>query len=414
MQTKYIVQLLIAAALMGGNALSSCKGKTAEEESEAPAPSEHNEAGHKEEEGAHEGEDPNRVELSADQLKMAEISLGRISSRAIGSGLQVNGIIDAPPENVVSVNAPLGGFVKQTELLQGSKVRKGQVLATIQNPDFLQLQQEYLEGRSQLELARSEYERQKELVAEDVTPVKTFQKAKAEYQMVQARMSALSQRLKLANIPLAKLNAGKIVSEAPIFSPINGYVRAVNINLGSFVNPADVLFELINPEHLHVELTVFEKDAMKLKKGQKVRFTLPDEPTKERTATIHLIGQAIGSERSIRVHAHQDNEDATLLPGMYVKATIEIDKRTTPAVPDESLVEFEGKNYLFTFQGKEEAENTTVYQMVEVGKGVSQDGYSAVILPEKFDTTAQIVTKGAFSLLSKLKNSEEEGGGHGH
>ena len=183
-----------------------------------------------------------------------------------------------------------------------------------------------------------------------------------------------------------------------------------------------MLFEIVDTRHLHAELTVFEKDVLKLKLGQKVRFTLANE-TKERTAKVYLIGREIGSDRSIRIHCHLDKEDMELLPGMYLKAIVETGEALVAALPDEAIVDFQGKKYIFIPSEENEkkpdqsepheiVKNTQRYTMVEINTGFSDLGYTQVTLPDSIDGNADIVVKGAYSLLSKMKNSEEEDYGH--
>lgn len=318
----------------------------------------------------------------------------------------------------------MGGFIKQTALLQGMGVNKGQSLAVLENMDYIQLQQDYLDIKSQLEYAKAEYERQQELATENVNAQKTLQQSKATFQSLSVRGSGLKEKLRLLNINMTSLEKGDIQRTISIYSPISGYVTQVNVNLGQFVNPADILFRIVNTEHLHAELTVFEKDIPKLKIGQKVRFTLSGE-TQERLATLHLIGREISAERTVRVHCHLEQEDRQLLPGAYLQAMIETGAAKVNAVPDAAIVNFENKFYVFVNvakekgpahgqpghkHGEEEEEGTHHFAMMEVKKGNNEFGYTEITLPQEVPANASIVVKGAYDLLAKKKNS----GGHAH
>jgi cobalt-zinc-cadmium efflux system membrane fusion protein len=155
---------------------------------------------------------PDRVTLTTAEQQVGGVRLGSLTQRPMSGGLKVNGVLDVPPENLVSVSAPLGGFVDRTDLLQGSRVRAGQVIAVIRNPDFVQLQQDYLEARSQLKYARAEYERQRELYRQEVAPQKNYQRAQAEYEALQVKTNAQAARLRLAGLPIG----GGIVSTATL------------------------------------------------------------------------------------------------------------------------------------------------------------------------------------------------------
>ncbi|GAB2469536.1 hemolysin D [Hymenobacter qilianensis] len=358
-------------------------------------------------EEAHEGEEAaDMVTLSTAEQQAGGLKTGPLASRPMGAGLAVNGTLDVPPESAVNITAPLGGFVDNTELLQGARVRKGEVLATIRNPEFVTLQQDYLETRARLEYARTELARQKELYEQEVAPQKNYQRAQADYQALQVQTNAQAARLRLAGLPVG----GKIVTTASVRAPRAGFVRAVNVTVGQAVTATDALFEIVDPEHLHVELTVFERDVARVQNGQLIRFTLASDSTgsrRERTARVYLVGKAIGEDRTVRVHGHLDQEnDPALLPGLYVRALIETGRTQAPTLPDAALVRFEGQSYAFA------VEASGRYRLVPVTLGRSEDGYTEVTLPETVPATSTFVTDGAYSLLAKLKNAEEEGEGH--
>lgn len=349
---------------------------------------------------------PDRVTLTSAEQQMGGVRLGSITRRPMSGGLKVNGVLDVPPENLVSVSAPLGGFVDRTDLLQGSRVHAGQVLAVIRNPDFVQLQQDYLEARSQLKYARAEAERQGELYRQEVAPQKNYQRAQAEYEALQVKTNAQAARLRLAGLPIG----GRIVSTANVRAPKSGFVKAVNVSIGQSVTPTDVLFEIVNPEHLHVELTVFERDIPQVKEGQLIRFSLGnDSVSRERTAHIYLISKTIGPERAVRVHAHLDREDERLLPGTFVRAVIETNRVTVPTLPEKAVVQYGAQAYVFVAVDSAAQAGTAVYRLVPVTRGVSEDGYTEIHLPAaETGRPLRFVTEGAYSLLGKLKNAEEE------
>lgn len=375
----------------------------------------------KESHDGHEGQTV--VELTSAQSETAGIELGKIERKQISGTIKVNGKLDVPPQQLVSISVPLGGFIKNTSLLQGSKVKKGQVIAVVENLDFIQLQQDYLEAKGQFELATSDYERQQQLAKENVNSQKTLQQSKTNFSTWQAKYHGLREKLKVINVDIQSLESGNLSSLIKLYSPINGYVTEVNVNIGKFVNPSDVLFEIVDTEHLHAELIVFEKDVLKLKINQKVRFTLANE-AKERMATVYLIGREIGEDRTIRIHCHIDTEDKELLPGMYLTALVETGGASVPALPDEAVISYQGKKYIFIVteeeeqvekkntNGKQAHEDGQHFKMVEIQTSNSELGYTEVIVPDSL-SDSQIVTNGAYSILSKMKNSEEEGG-HAH
>lgn len=359
----------------------------------------------------------NVAEISEAQYKTIGITLDTTGQKALSGVLKVNGFIDVPPQDLVSITTQMGGIIKSIPVLQGTRVNKGQVIAVLENQDYVQLQQDFLDSKSQHDLNTTEYQRQQTLAQQNVTATKVLQQAKASYESSLARESALRQRLKLINIDADRLTPSGIRSTVNIYAPISGYVTKVNTNVGKFVNPNDIMLEIVNSTNLHVELNVFEKDAEKVKSGQTVRFTLTNDTT-ERVATVSLVGREINPDKTIRIHSIAKGS-LDFLPGTYVKAFIETGKDLTPALPESAIVDFEGKKYVFISagstteqrkEGSEEAVATKVFKfkMTEISIGVSEGGYTAVQLPAGTAPGTKIVVKGAYDLLSKLKNSEEE------
>lgn len=382
--TNKIINIKIALLISTSVLLFSCGNKNAEQNS---TPDHINEE--------------TVVELTPQQTQIINLKIGAIEMKDLSGAIKVNGMLDVPPQNMVSISAPMGGFVKSTELLQGMKVTKGQSLAVLQNPDYIQMQQDYLDVKGKLEYFQLEYKRQQDLSKENVNSQKTLQFAKSEYESAQAKEAGLKAKLQLMGINADKLTSSNIQSSISLNSQINGYVTHVNVNIGKYVNPTDVMFTIVDTEHLHVELTVFEKDVPKIKLGQKVRFTLANE-NEERAATVYLIGKEINSDRTVRIHCHMDKEDTDLIPGMYLKAYVEAGTRNLPAVPINAVVGFEGKNYVFIPTEKQDH-----FKMIEVTTGVSELGYTEISLTPELNKESKIVVNGAYELLSKMKNTEE-------
>lgn len=341
--------------------------------------------------------------LNDAQFKTAQIEIGTVSFHDLSTVVKANGKLDVPPQNMVSISAPLGGFVKNTELLQGMKVKKGQLLVVMESPDYIQLQQDYLDAKSQLTFLEEEYTRQQELAKENVNSTKTLQQVRANFQSTKAKKEALAAKLKLIHINPQSIEDGTIQSTISIPSPLEGFVTEVHVNLGSYVNPTDVMFEIIDTEHLHAEAEVFEKDVLKLKKGNMVRIRLVNE-AEEREAKVYLIGKEISPERTVRIHCHLEKEDINLLPGMYFSAIIETANQKVQSLPESAFASYEGKEYIFVATNADKHE----YKMIPVTKGICEDGFCEVTLPDGTDIKSQMVIKGSFELLSALKNKEED------
>jgi cobalt-zinc-cadmium efflux system membrane fusion protein len=343
----------------------------------------------------------NQVVLTDAQIKLLDIRLGKVENRQISGVVKANGMLDVPPQNLVTISAPLGGFVKYTELLQGQKVKKGQVLVIMEHPDYIQMQQDYLDSRSQLDYLELEFKRQQELAKDNVNAIKTLQQSKSNYYSTKAKVEGLKAKLRLVNINTTDIEAGEIKNTISILSPINGFITQVHINIGMHVNPTEVMVKIVDTDHLHAEAQVFEKDLPKLAIGQKVRIRLSNE-TKERLAKVYLIGKEITPERTVRVHCHLTGEDPTLIPGLYFSAVIETNETSAAVLPNEAMVSYNGKNYVFVVNDGD----PHLFDMTEIAKGISEDGYTAVELPGS-DLRKSIVIKGTYELLGMLKNKVE-------
>jgi cobalt-zinc-cadmium efflux system membrane fusion protein len=340
------------------------------------------------------------VTMSEAQLASAQIELGRVTETEISTKLKVNGVVDVPPQNLVSISMPLGGYLRSTHLLPGKFVKKGEIIATMEDPQYIQIQEDYLVTKSNLDYAEAEYKRQKELFEMKSTSEKIFQQARMEYDNQKISLSALEEKMKLIHIDPVSLNEKNMSSRINLYAPIHGYVSAVKVNIGRYVAATDVLFELINPEDIHLNLRVFEKDIDRLSLGQPVTAYTLHQPDKKYECEVMLISQVLSEDRTAEVHCHFEKYDKQLLPGMYMNAEIGITNQHVYAIPEEAVVQFEGRNFLFLAVSK----NT--FQMVPAETGIMEKGLVEIKNGDKYSGT-EVVTKGAYTLLMELKNKSE-------
>ncbi|MEB8346157.1 efflux RND transporter periplasmic adaptor subunit [Flavobacteriaceae bacterium KMM 6898] len=361
-------------------------------------------------------ENENQVELTDAQLAQTKIQIGKAEKRKIGSELSVNGMIDVPPQGNISVTVPYGGFLKYTNMLPGSRVKKGQLLARVENPEFIEFQREYLEALAKNDYLKADFERQETLSKEEVSSTKVFQRAKQEYLTNKATMHALESKLRLVGLNPISVQAGKVSAMVNIYSPINGVVREVFVNTGKYFGPQDVLMDITNAKDLHVELKVYEDDIPLIRNGQRIRFRLANAPEEWMEAEIFLIGNNVRADRSITIHGHLKEKDENLLPGMYVNAKIEVNMQEVTSVPEEAIVRFNGEHYIFRSLGKGMKNEMALnqFEMLPIIMGAEEDGFVGISLKDNKDSlsTMELVIHDAFVLLAKAKNREEEGGGH--
>ncbi len=341
------------------------------------------------------------VKLTAAQIKNAGIEVGTPVTADITGTLKLQGAIDVPPQSTVSVSFPLGGYLKSTDLLPGVHVRKGQVLGVLEDMQFIQLQQDYLSARERFSFAEMEFKRQQELNASKASSDKVFQQARAEMQTQRVLMQSLAQKLELIGINPKRLTAGNISKSVNIHSPIDGFVSKVNVNIGKYTSPTDVLFELVNPKDIHLALDVFEKDVNQLSIGQKVIAYNNTEPDKKHHAEIILISKNLNEDRMANVHCHFEDFDASLLPGMFMNAEVEVNNATALTVPEDAVVRWQNKYYVFV------SNSNNTFKMTNVEPGNRQNDKQQISGSNISDKT-QLVTKNAYALLMKMKNSADE------
>ncbi|MEZ5040468.1 MAG: efflux RND transporter periplasmic adaptor subunit [Saprospiraceae bacterium] len=352
------------------------------------------------------------VGLTAIQMEKIGLELGKMTLKNLKATLKVNGQLELPPQNKASVSAMAGGKVTRIHVKPGQFVEKGAALVTLQNPDFIEWQQAYLETQGQLLYLDKELVRQQDLVDKEIAAQKQLDKIQSEQAIAQARLKGLSTKLHIMGIPLPAAATADLVSSIQVFSPIAGYVRNIMVNTGTFVNNQQALFEIVDNHHLHIDLTVFEKDISYITEGQKLLFSLQSNPKEVMEARVFAIGKALDEAlRAIQVHAEMISEKPDLLPGMYVEARIILEDKGVPSLPEEAVTIDKGLFYIFV---KEEIHGEeTHFKKIQVLTGARDFGYVAVDPLEPLNPNAEIVTTGAYFLMAQTKKGEE-GAGHQH
>ena len=342
----------------------------------------------------------NFVQLTEAQLAQLNIEVGKLEQKSLSSQFNLNGKIDVPPQNMVSVSIPLGGYLVSTQLLPGMHVKKGEEIAQIEGQQYIELQRDFLITSSKLSFAEKELTRQSSLNESKASSDKVYQQALADYTSLCVEFKSLSEKLKLIGINPEKLNEQSISRSISVKSTIDGFVSKVNVNIGKYVNPSDVLFELVNPEDIHLNLTVYEQDLEKLFIGQKLEAYTNSNPDKKYKLEVILISKDFSADRSIEVHCHFEKYESNLIPGMFMNATLDFNTENVEAIPDEAIILFNGKSFVFVEKGNQ------TFEMIEIETGNKSGNYTAIKNTEKL-TEKNIVLKGAYALLMTMKNKEE-------
>lgn len=347
------------------------------------------------------------INLSNELLQNAELTYGKAQKRHLRETVSANGTIDVPPQNLASISTPMAGYVTYTNILPGSYVKKGQVLAVLEHQGYVELQQQYLQSLSKLSLTEKEFDRQKELSAENVSPAKRVQQAESDFKSECALSNSLAEKLRLIGLEPKEVAEGKITSKISVRAPIKGFVKTANISIGKYITPDLLIFEIVDVEHMHVELKVFEKDVLKVKKGQNLYFTVPTLDNKKIEASVVLLGKTFdNTTRTVGVHGHFDEKKYNfLLPGMYVNAQIVVDERDVIAVPESAIVRV-GENYV-VFEKKSKNASSVTFASIVVQVGIKENGFVEIILPKSL-IDKDIVLSGAYYIQSEMSKTAKE------
>ncbi len=407
--------------------LSACKTDTGHISEEAP--------GDKVDAAAHDhpAMEPMITSLSQEQMKTIGLEFGTVHYKELAATFRANGMLTVPNNHKGNATSLYNGVVKSILVQIGDHVRKGQVIATITNPQFIQLQEEYLTLNSKIILAEQELQRQSELNQGNAGTLRNLQSATAELNTLKTRKASLTEQIRLMGINPANITNQSLRSVLSVTSPISGTISNLYAKIGSYVDVSSPVAEIVDNSSLHLDLHVFEKDLALLKVGQIIHFTITNNPVNEYDAVIYSIGTAFENEsKTIPVHATVKGNKAGLIDGMNITGVVSLDKATTQAIPDDAIVESGGKFYIFIRTNKEPEEHqheaeedghghgiATVekkrlptdmnFEKIEIVKGVSNMGYSAVTFVKDIPADAKIVTKGAFFINARLTNAGEDG-----
>lgn len=345
-----------------------------------------------------ENTDREVVTITENQFRSGDMELGKISMQEFNTVVKANGMFAVPPRNQADVSAYFAGYVKDINLLPGHAVKKGEVLFTIENPEYVQVQQDFLEAQGRLSYLKSDYERQKELLADNVTSQKNFLKAESEYTVTLAQYQSLKKRLSLMNINPNTLTGETIRSVISVTSPLSGYATSVNASKGMYLNPSDIAVTVTNTDDLHIELKIFEKDLPMVKTGQQINVRLQNDTDKVYKGVVHLVNKTINAQdRTVNIHGDLVNEEEVKLfaPGMYIEAEILTTTAEHPALPSEAVANIDNDFFVLV------KEDSTNFKRVLVKIGAINNGFTQILNATDFKANTKFLTKGAFNLITE-------------
>ena len=340
------------------------------------------------------------ITVTNEQFKSSGYQLGNLTEREFETTVSANGSVDVPPKYQATVSAYFGGYVKQVDLLVGEKVQQGQVVLTIENPDFIEVQKQYLETKGELKYLKEDLARQGSLADANVSSQKKLTKAQSDFQMMNAKHAALKKKLEMMHVNVDGLTAENLRSSINVLAPISGYITEINASPGTFLSPSDVAMKIINTEHLHLELRVFEQDAPKVKEGQKIHFKVQNEKD-FREATVHLVNRNLDMEsRTVTAHGHIEAASTQgLIIGTYVESEIVIGSDTFMALPQSAVVQLEDES--FVLKVVELLDESADFEKIKLNVGKQQNGMVPILDDIQVAENEQFLVKGAYDLIQE-------------
>lgn len=344
-------------------------------------------------------EDTSLVEITQEQFNSMKMEISPLQEREFDNTIKASGKIDVPPKNRAKVTSFVGGYVKSISLLVGDKVAKGQPLLTLESPEYIDLQQSYLEIAGQMEYLKSEYERQKTLFDEKISSQKKYLEAESSYKRAKATYESLRQKLNMLRINPSQVEQGKFSSFITVYSPISGDITSINANVGMAISPVDVIMEIVETQAMHLELAVFEKDIFNLKNGQKIKFTVPQVSPDEFEAQVSQIGKSVGgNDRVINVYASLDTSTKQkLLTGMFVEAQLVADSRNALSVPFDAITAEEGNSFLLVLESEKDSIYT--FRKTLIKPGERNGDWIEIIPDDNLKSDAKILSKGVYDVM---------------
>ena len=385
--------------------LSSCKQEKNGKEGHDETASKENGGAYPEESIGLEGQ---ILYLSQQKFEAMGLKVDSLPVKSLKGLVEANGMLEVPPQNEAAITAVIGANVISIKVIEGDKVSKGSILGYLSHPDLIKLQTDYSNAYNRLIYLEKEYNRQKRLYEAEVASGRKFQETESDYNSMKGMVKGLESQLQLLGLNLDYLRNGNVYNQVPVVSPINGYVEKVNIKIGQFIQQQTEMFEIINTEHVHADLMIFEKDVSKIKEGQTVELIIESQPDANLSAIIYSVGKTFEkSPKAVHVHAEIENKQGNLFPGMYLTGKIATSENKVTALPEEAVITENGKSYIFTAKKVTESEEWALSPL-NVTTGQTDNGWVEIKLLKPLKTGEKIVWDKAYYLISEMKKGESE------
>lgn len=355
--------------------------------------------------------DFDNISLTQHQVNTIDLGMGTVEQRHLDAMLYASGTLTLRAQSKAAVSSLMGGVVKSINVKEGQEVKKGTVVAYIENTDIVALQREYYSAVKTREAALREMQRQQSLQQNGAGVKKALQQAQTECSVAEANATGVARQLQQLGISVKGAAKGVFATVFPLRAPISGTVSRLTATVGSYADMQTPLMQINDNSAVEADINIFEKDLDKVKTGDRVLITLTNRPQTKAKGTIYGIGSTFtDGTKAVAAYTRIDTKDkGEFFDGMPVDAAIATGNRRCSTLPSQAIVSSDGKNYVFALNGAPRGGNYS-FSRHEVTTGVSDDGFTEVKLCKHIDGRRKIVTKNAFYLASMT----EKHGEHAH
>lgn len=365
-------------------------------------------ASHSEDDGHGHGEKhaEGEIHLTKEQMKTMNIQFGDFSQVKINDFIKATGTLDLPPNAYASVSARADGFIRDfKKYVEGSYIKEGAVIGYLENPEFIQKQQTYLEVQSELTFLNQELARQQKLVTANAGVEKKLQQLQSEVNAKTATIKGIAKQLAYLGFNTANLTPDNITERIAIISPMSGYITSVNMHNGMYVTPQVELLEIVDENHLHLELDVFEKDIANVKVGQTISYTVPALGNEVFDADVYIIGKEFNTQnKTVRIHGHLEKKRPKFIKELFVEAKIWLNDQTVQALPEKAIIKDGDFSYIYV--ANDITDDEIKFEQIKVIPSNTDNGFTAVKLIDQIPDGMKIVTDGAYYVFAQSKAGE--------
>ncbi len=415
MRKIFLLLTLIIFAFCGGGEKdipASASGQEAHEHSDTELTAE------KEDDHEHR-----ELRLPSQKQKEWGIVVGTAASQELSSTIQLPGILTLNQNRTAHISSLVAGKVASLAVDLGNRVNKGQVLLTVNSPDFARAQADFLQTMAKLNLSRKEYERAKMLLEEKAIEEREFLRREAEFEKLSTEVGGLGavlhaygmdheQTEKLIEKCANRESDGKLCELAdpnlPLLSPLSGTIIFRDVIVGEHVKPEKILFTVSDLSLLWAVLDAYEKDLPFINKDSRIVIQSSLYPEREWQGKITYISDIIDEKlRTVKIRIEVKNAQGLLKPNMYIQGIVQNKAGTQKllAIPEEAVQNLNGEKIVFILEGQD----VFSIRHVELGNKIGNQ----IIITQGLESGQRIVIKGAFTLKTELTKGTF-GQGHVH